>query len=132
MTPRQSTHLPLTDRLGLGLSALCVVHCLATSAAVALLASAGLLGNPLIHRVGLALAILVGAVALGAGTVRHGRTGPMMLGLVGLLLMGGGIAAPHGLAEAVLTVAGVSLLALAHWRNAVCGRGAIAGERPRA
>jgi hypothetical protein len=48
---------------------------------------------------------------------RHGRTGPLMLGAAGLSLMGVALAVGHGTAEAVTTIAGVSLVALAHWRN---------------
>ena len=44
----------LLDRMAIGLSGLCLVHCLATSVLIALLASAGgLLVAPIIHEVGL-------------------------------------------------------------------------------
>lgn len=118
------------DRIGITLSALCVVHCLATLGAIALLASAGLLGDPLIHRVGLGLAVLIGAVALGQGALRHRRAVPLLLGGAGLLLMASALAVPHGPAEALVTVIGVSALAVGHWRNAQASRG-IAGGLPR-
>ena len=42
------------DRIAMGLSGLCLVHCVATAVLLALLASAGgLLGSPIIHEVGL-------------------------------------------------------------------------------
>src|SRR3546814_9208978 len=45
------------DRLAIGLSGLCLVHCLASAVLVAVLASAaGLLVSPVIHEVGLVLA----------------------------------------------------------------------------
>ena len=54
------------DRLAIGLSGLCLVHCLGTAVVLALLASAGgILGAPIIHEVGLSLAMLLGAIALG-------------------------------------------------------------------
>ena len=46
------------DRLAIGLSGLCLVHCLASAVFVAMLASAGgLLLHPAIHEVGLFVAI---------------------------------------------------------------------------
>ena len=49
------------DRLAIGLSGLCLVHCLASAIVVAMLASAGgLLVSPAIHEIGLFIAILLG------------------------------------------------------------------------
>lgn len=116
---------PLTqDRLGVGLSGLCAVHCVGT---VALAGSLGVaLANPLIHEVGLALALLLGLVAFGSGVARHARREPLMLGLSGLALMAAALLIPHGAGEAALTVAGVALLATGHWWN-----GRIAGAAAR-
>lgn len=106
------------DRLGILISGLCAVHCVATLVAVALLGlSGGVLLDPALHRVGLAVAILVGGIALGAGVVRHGRREPLLLGGVGLALMALALAVGHGPTEAVTTIAGVALVAFAHWRN---------------
>src|SRR5690349_8585768 len=56
------------DRIAMGLSGLCAVHCVATAILLGLLASAGgLLGQPIIHEVGLTLAMVIGAFALGGG-----------------------------------------------------------------
>lgn len=113
-----------TDRLGLGLSGLCAVHCVGT---VALAGSIGAaLANPLIHEVGLALALILGLVALGAGVARHARREPLAIGLAGLTLMAVALLVPHGPGEAALTVVGVTLLATGHWWN-----GRIAGARAR-
>lgn len=106
------------DRAAVGLSGLCLVHCLATALFAGLLSSAGaLLGNPLIHEVGLAVAILLGAVALGGGVRRHGRVGPLLVGGLGLGMMAAGLAMRHGGGETLATMAGVSLLALGHYLN---------------
>ena len=106
------------DRLGLLLSGLCAAHCLATLALVAMLGmSGGVLLDPALHRIGLALAICVGAIALGFGLVRHGRREPILVGAAGLALMALALLTGHGPAEAVLTIAGVALVALAHWKN---------------
>ena len=106
------------DRVGIVLSGLCAVHCVATLVLVAMLGlGGGFLLNPALHRIGLALAILVGGIALGLGVTRHGRREPLAIGSVGLSLMTVALITGHGPAEAALTIAGVSLVALAHWRN---------------
>ena len=68
-------------------------------------------------RVGLVLAILVGIATIGLGALRHGALGPLVLGSAGIALMASAIAVGHGLPEAVLTIAGVALVALAHMSN---------------
>ena len=71
------------DRFAIGLSGLCVVHCLASSIFIALAASAGgLLLNPLFHEVGLTIAIGFGVAALGRGMFTHGYLMPAMVGFL--------------------------------------------------
>lgn len=107
------------DRAAIGLSGLCVVHCLATVLLAATLASAGAaLANPAWHEVGFGLAIAIGALALGRGFAVHRDWRPLALGGAGLALMAGGLVLPHGGGEIVATVAGVAMLAAAHRRNA--------------
>src|SRR5688572_20197127 len=61
------------DRFAIGLSGLWLVHCLATSFILAMVATAGgVLGAEWIHEVGLVLAMLMGALALGRGIFEHG------------------------------------------------------------
>ena len=106
------------DRVGILLSGLCAVPCVATLVLVAVLGlGGGFLLDPALHRFGLALAICVGGVALGLGIARHGRREPLAIGAAGLSLMTLALITGHGPAEAALTIAGVSLVALAHWRN---------------
>lgn len=111
------------DRVGVLLSGLCALHCIAGLLLVTGLGAGslgldgGLLLAPAIHRVGLALAIAVAALTLGIGAIRHRQRGPLLLGAGGIALMALALLAGHGQAEAVLTVAGVSLVALAHIRN---------------
>jgi hypothetical protein len=106
------------DRVGILLSGLCAVHCLL---GVVLVSALGLGGeallSPSIHRYGLGLAVLVGLVTLGIGAVRHGKRAPLMIGGCGLALMALGLLVPHGLPEAMLTIAGVVLVATAHIWN---------------
>ena len=112
------------DRMGLALSCLCAVHCIATVVVVALLGvGGGFLLNPAIHRVGIALAMLIAGVAIGMGALRHRRRAPFVFAMTGLSFMGGGLAVPHGVEEAVLTIIGVTLLAVGHVLNVRSLRG---------
>lgn len=118
------------DRIAIGLSSLCLVHCIATVLLAATLASAGAaLANPAWHEVGFALAMLIGAVALGRGYAAHRDARPLLLGLAGLALMGVGLIRAEGLPEIASTMTGVLLLALAHRMNA---REHLAGHRRHA
>ena len=106
------------DRFGVLLSGLCALHCLAGLLLVAGLGLGGeVLLAPAIHRIGLALAIVVGAATLVLGALRHGDPLPLQAGGAGIALMAVALFVGHGAAEAVLTIFGVSLLAWAHIRN---------------
>ena len=106
------------DRVGVLLSGLCARHCIAGLLLVAGLGLGGeVLLAPAIHRIGLALAIVVGAVTLAMGVVRHGDPVPLQVGGAGLGLMGLALFVGHGTEEAVLTIVGVGLVAWAHLRN---------------
>lgn len=106
------------DRVGMLLSGLCALHCVLSIVLVSALGLGGqLLLAPEIHEVGLMLAVLVGVVTLGVGVARHGQAGPLLIGLCGIALMASALLVGHGWREAVLTIAGVALVALAHIRN---------------
>ena len=106
------------DRFGMVLSGLCAIHCLLGLIVVTALGlGAGVLLHPAVHKVGLALAVVVGIVTIGLGALRHGKPGPLVAGVLGLCLMTAGVAVGHGWREAALTIAGVALVALAHIRN---------------
>jgi len=106
------------DRLAIAVSGLCVVHCLASAVLVTLLASAGgLLVSPVIHEVGLTMAIMLGIVALGRGVLEHDFMMPSAVGSLGLGVMAGAMTMEHGLAETAYTVVGVLILALGHDLN---------------
>lgn len=110
------------DRAGLMLSGLCAIHCLASIAIISALGAgmgigAEFLLAPWIHRVGLALALVIAAVAIGWGAIRHRRPLPFVVAMMGLTFMGGALAVPHGVEEAVLTVIGVVLVSAGHVLN---------------
>ena len=106
------------DRVGILLSALCVVHCVLGLVLVAGLGlGAGFLLDPALHRIGLLLATLIAGVAIGVGAIRHRRAGPFVVAMMGLTFMGGALAVGHGFEEAVLTIIGVGLVATGHILN---------------
>lgn len=106
------------DRAGIALSALCVVHCLLSVVLVSVIGlGAEALLDPAIHRFGLLIATLVAAVAIGWGAVKHRMAAPFVVAMTGLSFMGGALAVPHGVQEAVLTIIGVALVAVGHFMN---------------
>jgi hypothetical protein len=111
----------LLDRAGIAMSALCMAHCLTSAIVVTALASfGGVLFSHWIHEVGLVIAMLLGAVALGQGVWRHGYLAPFGVGCFGLGMMAGALSL-HGSStemELLATLAGVMVLALGHDLNA--------------
>ncbi|QYE37269.1 MerC domain-containing protein (plasmid) [Polymorphobacter sp. PAMC 29334] len=108
------------DHSAIGLSGLCLVHCLAFPVIIALLpAMAPILPQqPWVHPAILATALPLAVFALWRGWRRHRDVRPGLLGVLGLLLMGAGLAMGEGrLMETVLTVIGGLLLASAHALN---------------
>jgi hypothetical protein len=106
------------DRIAMTLSGLCAVHCVATVVLLGMLASAGgLLGKPIIHEVGLTLAMIIGAIALGRGIREHGFFLPSAVGVVGLAIMGFAMTMRESGYEPVFTIVGVLILALGHRLN---------------
>ena len=106
------------DRVGVVLSGLCALHCLLSIVAVSALGiGSQTLLSPWIHRAGLGMAIGLGIFTIAVGAVRHGRMDNLQIGATGLGLMGGALFVDHGTAEALLTICGVTLVALAHIRN---------------
>lgn len=103
----------------MALSGLCLVHC---AAGVVLFSTFAIVGDalvkPIVHEIGLALAMPLAVFALGRGFASHRRVKPLALGGVGIVLMGGALSVPHGHPlEVAMTVIGVSLVATAHYLN---------------
>jgi hypothetical protein len=113
-----SRHAQSLDRIAIWLSALCAAHCVTTVIAVVALASfGGVLLNPLIHEVGMVIALVLGLVALVQGIWRHGYMMPFAVGCFGLGMMAGALSLPHGDTELLATLVGVATLALGHDLN---------------
>lgn len=106
------------DRLAIGLSGLCLVHCVASAVLLAVLASAGgVLLDPMIHEVGMMLALVLGIFGLGRGILHHGFMLPAAIGSLGLGVMAGSLTLHHGGYSVVYSVTGVLILALGHDLN---------------
>ena len=108
----------LLDRAGIWLSSLCLLHCLLSIIVVSALGIGGqFFFAPEIHRYGLALALIIAAVAIGWGALRHRKPAPFVTAMMGLSFMGGALAVPHGIYEAILTIIGVTLVSTGHILN---------------
>jgi MerC mercury resistance protein len=106
------------DRWAIGLSGLCLAHCIASALFFAVLASAGgYLLHPAIHEIGLSIAMVFGAIALGRGVMTHGYVMPVWVGSLGLGVMAGALTMPHDGSETVYTILGVLIVALGHDLN---------------
>jgi hypothetical protein len=113
---------PLTslsgDQLAVGLSGLCLVHCLATTIFFASIASvSGVLDNHLFHEVGLVIAIGFALITLVSGVLSHGYMMPFAVGSFGLGMMAGALSRPHDGTEVLATMIGVAVVALGHDLN---------------
>jgi hypothetical protein len=110
------------DKAAIGLSSLCLVHCLVGSLILAVFATTGgWLGHD-VHVVGLALAMPLAVFALWRGVRSHGRYAVAALGACGLVLMAASLSLVHGGSEILVSMAGVILLGAAHYWNIRAGR----------
>ncbi|UAJ12757.1 MerC domain-containing protein [Polymorphobacter megasporae] len=118
------------DRGAVGLSMLCLVHCLAFPVVVLALPTMGeiLPRQWWVHPVIFALAVPMATIALVRGWSDHRDRRPVLLGGLGLALLGLGLlAAEASAAEVLLTVAGGMIVAAAHLLNWRLGRHGHAG-----
>lgn len=107
------------DRSALGVSALCLLHCLLVPIAVAV---APALGWHIWHEDHLHLWFLMAAVPISVfglwlGFHGHRRWNLLFLGALGLGLMYAGLMGGASLEGTLVTVAGVAIVSLAHWQN---------------
>lgn len=111
------------DRIGMGLSFLCALHCLLTP--ILMLSIPFLARYYLVHpgvHIGLGLAIIpVGLIAFAAGIRHHRKYWILWLGVPGLVLVSMTPLLVHSfgfhLNETALMVFGSVLLIAAHWLN---------------
>ncbi len=115
MTQRLSV---LIDKSAIGLSGLCLVHCLAGTLLLAIVSAGGsaFFGHN-IHHIGLMLAVPLAVLGLARGVARHGRWVVVTLGGLGIAAMSLALIVGHGAGEVLFTVVGVTLVGLAHIFN---------------
>ncbi|MFM8354784.1 MAG: MerC domain-containing protein [Gammaproteobacteria bacterium] len=109
------------DKAAITLSAVCLLHCLALPVALLLAPTLGpaVLGTESpVHWLLLALATPVSAYALWHGYSEHGRRMAPLLGAIGIVIMFTAVSHVFDRAlETLLTVAGVTVLLVAHAMN---------------
>lgn len=109
----------LLDRSAIGLSGLCLIHCLAFPVLIATLpALASILPRQWwVHPAILATALPLAGLAFYRGWHRHRDWRPVLFGVAGLSLLTVGVLAGENLLETLRTVAGGVVLATAHVLN---------------
>tara|TARA_R110001592_G_scaffold363391_1_gene687056 strand:- start:14285 stop:14713 length:429 start_codon:yes stop_codon:yes gene_type:complete len=113
----------ITDKLAIGLSLMCAIHCLTLPLLLALLPSMAALrlDNEHFH-FWMVVAVLPSSVyALTLGCKQHKRYQLLILGAIGLALLVLALAMGEerigNAGEKILTVAGASFVAVGHWLN---------------
>ena len=116
----------ILDKLAIGLSTLCAVHCLLLPAALAILPSLALfsVGDESFHLLLIYLVLPTSVVALTLGCQRHKERRMLLWGSAGLLVLTATAMLGHDLLgetlEKVATLAGTILVATAHLINYRC------------
>ena len=112
------------DRVAIGLSAVCILHCLALPLVLVLFPSLALvsLDDELFHHLMLFAVLPVSVVTLILGYRHHNEKSVFLIGLLGLAVLTGIAFVDHDhfghWGETVFTVTGSLILAYAHLRNA--------------
>ena len=112
-----------TDKAAIGLSLLCVVHCLVTPIAIVMFPALGatFLAGETFHYALLFLVVPISLFSLGLGCRKHGHRDILLLGMSGVFLLCliilVGEETLGELGEKLSTVAGAVVVASAHFRN---------------
>ncbi|MEK2645329.1 MerC domain-containing protein [Bdellovibrio sp. BCCA] len=110
------------DKLGIFLSSLCAIHCLATPLLVLALPVLGDFFHQGWVHISMAIFVIpVGIFAFWSGYKHHRQTKVFALGVLGLLMVGGASVAPHSWVEFfeydIVTIFGGLFLVTAHVLN---------------
>ena len=112
-----------TDKAAIGLSLLCVVHCLVTPIAIVMFPALGatFLEGETFHYVLLFLVVPISLFSLGLGCRKHGHRDILLIGIFGLFLLSlillVGEETLGEIGEKLSTVFGAVIVASAHFRN---------------
>jgi hypothetical protein len=111
----------LFDKIAVGLSGLCLLHCLMLPFVVAILPFLGQFDDDHLHAEMLIFVVPVSVIALFVGFRRHGQISIILSGAAGLAILAMGAFVVHDLygpaADRMTTVAGSIVLAFTHYRN---------------
>ncbi|MZG29483.1 MAG: MerC domain-containing protein [Nitrospinae bacterium] len=113
----------ITDKLAIGLSLMCAIHCLVITSLLALLPSMAALplDNEYFHIWMVVIVIPSSAYALTLGCKQHKRYQLLILGSIGLTLLvlavGLGEERIGEGGEKILTILGAGFVAVGHWFN---------------
>ena len=111
------------DKAAIGLSLLCVVHCVLTPIAIVMFPAVGatVLDDERFHDALVLFVLPISIYSLGLGYRKHRHRQILLLGFIGLFLMSLisilGEAILGEIREAVLTMIGATIVAVAHFRN---------------
>lgn len=123
-TPAKSTDW--LDSAAIGLSGLCLLHCLALPFFVGALPMLMPFAESHLHAQMLYFALPLSAVAIGIGYARHRNPRVIFAAMAGLTLLVLGATVAHGslgvVADRLFTVSGSIILALAHLWNGLLSR----------
>lgn len=113
---------PQLDKVAIGISSLCIVHCLFLPIAIVLLPSIGLqlIADEVFHQVLVVAVLLTSISALFMGCRRHKAWRVLAWGLSGLLLLVGAIIFGHDFGELFekgLTLVGSAFVIFGHIQN---------------
>lgn len=118
----QDKTVRIWDYIGMGLSLLCLVHCLAIPIIIGMLpvVAGHLLDHESFHLVLITVVLPVAGLALLPGYFRTRRQSALRFGFVGLVFLGTGALLGHEfgeVTETALSVIGAACLFRAHWIN---------------
>jgi hypothetical protein len=123
-TPAKSTEW--LDGAAVGLSGLCLLHCLALPFFVGALPMLMPFSETHLHAQMLFVAVPLSAVAIGIGYARHRNARVLLAALAGMSLLLAGATVAHGslglVADRLFTVCGSLVLAAAHLWNGLLSR----------
>lgn len=113
---------PSLDRLGIGVSLTCAVHCVASAILGVVPTLAGRIELlQWMELPMLLIALVVGTTSLVPASRAHGHRGPLGLFAAGMVVLLLSRLVPEGGAELALTVSGFTPVALAHvWNLRLC------------
>lgn len=111
------------DGAAVGLSALCLIHCLALPLVVAGLPFLAQFAEGHLHAQMLIVVVPLSILALGLGFRHHRNRKIVLAGVAGMTLLSIGATYAHGhwglVADRAFTIAGALVLATAHYFNSV-------------